>query len=314
MYPISKLMRTVSDTSLSILIMASPSIVSAQTSQNSASTTTAESALPLAVENLITGRGITLLDLSISYSNIERSSVAFGDPLIIQAGPTSFITLPSAVGSREINNDTMVATAGLRHGITSRTEVYIRGSALHTSNRGTLLGQRFSGTESRFADAWFGASHQFADDERGPAVIGFLEVAAVERLRISTHSFRSGLLGFTVYKALDPVVLAGSVAFHYAAPRNDGPNRYNPGDILTIRPSVGFAANERINLTFGFQCMRSTSSRIDGHHTSFNHTSTDIILGAGYGLSGKSSFNFTIQANASGHNGADLRLNWLRPF
>lgn len=78
--------------------------------------------LPLAVEGFMTEKNKTRLDISMAYANVERSSVATGEPIIIQVGPTSFIGLPTAIGERITNSDTLVATVGLRYGLTGRAE------------------------------------------------------------------------------------------------------------------------------------------------------------------------------------------------
>ncbi len=43
-------------------------------------------------------------------------------------------------------------------------------------------------------------------------------------------------------------------------------------------------------------------------------TSTDLILGMGYGQAKNSIINTTLKANISGRGGADLRVNWLYSF
>jgi hypothetical protein len=273
-----------------------------------------ENDLPLAVENIITPRGQLLFDATLSYANVERDGIAVGEPFVIQTDPTSFVTLPPVVGPSEINSDTLVTTFGLRYGIGRRAELYVRASALHANIRGVSFDRRYSSTTTRFADSWIGGSYQFTEDQNGPAIIAFAETALSERLRVNTRSFRSVLFGLTTYKAFDPVVLAASIAYRHNMSRRDGAGRYNPGDFLTIRPTIGFAVNDRVTLTTGFQWTRTTTDRLDGVVRTIERTGTDIVLGTGYGLPNNSSLNFTVETNASGRSGADLRLNWLRPF
>jgi hypothetical protein len=144
-------------------------------------TTPAAAELPLAVENLIAGNGQTLLDLSLAYANSEQTGVSIGAPLQVQTGPASFITLPSAIGPSELNSDIVAATLGLRHGFSRRFEVNARSSMVHSQLRGQDLGGQFARSQTRFADAWLGASYQLREDERGPALLGFAELALAER-------------------------------------------------------------------------------------------------------------------------------------
>lgn len=58
----------------------------------------AQADLPLTVEDLITDKGKLKLDMSLTYANSDRRGVATGEPITIQTGPTSFVTLPTAIG------------------------------------------------------------------------------------------------------------------------------------------------------------------------------------------------------------------------
>ena len=46
----------------------------------------------------------------------------------------------------------------------------------------------------------------------------------------------------------------------------------------------------------------------------FARTSSDLLLGVGYGIAKGGTVNLTFKSNVSGSNGADLRLNWLHTF
>ncbi len=122
------------------------------------------------------------------------------------------------------------------------------------------------------------------------------------------------MLGLTTYKAIDPIVLSLTAGYRFNQTRKDGNNDYTPGNLLLLNPSVAFAANDRTTLTTGFQWTSHQADTYGGKTEGFRRTSTDMLLGVGYGISKESTLNFTFKANASGRNGADLRLNWLHTF
>lgn len=270
--------------------------------------------LPLVVENVLARQGLTLLDFTISYANQEREQVAIGEPILVQIGPTAFVEVPSSINVSERNGDSVIATLALRRGIAQRTELYARTSALHNEVRGSSTAGPIRSSRTGFADAWFGMSYQFREDGTGPAMLGFAEVAVAEKLRVDTRALKSAVVGLTAYKALDPVVLSGSVAYRLNGSRLDGIIRSNPGNVILVAPSIGFAANERVSLTGGFQWRRTGAGRSYLSSTAFSRTQTDLTLGAAYGFERAGTLNLTIVANASGRSGADLRLNWLHPF
>jgi len=73
--------------------------------------------LPLTIEDLITDKGRFKLDLSLTYANAEQRGISVGQPIVVQVGPTSFITIPAWIGERRGNTDALVSTAGLRYGL-----------------------------------------------------------------------------------------------------------------------------------------------------------------------------------------------------
>lgn len=162
--------------------------------------------LPLTVEDLITDKGKVKLDVSLAYANSDRQGVSTGEPITVQTGPTSFITLPTAIGESLGNSDYLVGTLGLRYGLSAKAEIYARGSYLHSSQRHSGVFGTRSSSESRFADAWAGVSYAFRKDEELPGVLGFAEVALAEKHRESSSFLQSALIGLTAYKAIDPVV------------------------------------------------------------------------------------------------------------
>jgi hypothetical protein len=220
--------------------------------------------LPLTVEDLITDKGKFKLDLSLAYANANRQGVFAGEPITVQTGATSFVTLPSLVGESTGNSDTSVATFGLRYGLTSKAEIYARLSGTHSQQRISGAGGLAKSSDSGFADAWAGVNYQFKKDDETPAVLGFAELALREKQRSTSVSFKTTMLGVTAYKAIDPVVFSFTGAYRSSQHRQDGAQAVEPGNLLLLNPSVSFAVNDRVTLTTGVQWTRRTAERIDG--------------------------------------------------
>lgn len=270
--------------------------------------------LPLTVEDLITDKGKVKLDLSVAYANSDRQGVSTGDPITIQTGATSFVTLPTLVGESRGNSDTLVGTLGLRYGLTSKAEVFARTSYLYSSSRSSDVSGFSNSNDSRFTDAWAGINYQFKKDDDTPALLGFAEIALREKHENSSSSFKSALVGLTTYKAIDPVVLSLTTAYRFNQSRKDGEADYKPGNLLLLNPSIAFAVNDRVTLTTGMQWTSRQADKWGGQVQGFRRTSSDLLLGVGYGISKGSTLNLSFKSNVSGSNGADLRLNWLHAF
>jgi len=270
--------------------------------------------LPLTIEDLLTDKGRFKLDASLTYANAEQHGIATGQPIVVQTGPTAFITLPTLLGERSSNTDTLVSTLGLRYGLSDKTEIYARTSHLYTRQRNSTATGDSQLSESRFADAWAGVNYQFKPDDATPALLGFAEIALREKHHSNSASFKSALLGFTTYKAIDPVVFSLTAAYRSNRNRSDGENNYRPGNLLLLHPSVAFAVNERVTLSSGMQWTNMQADTHANEKQGQRHTRTDVLLGVSYGFTASSTININLKANVSGLEGADLRVSWLHQF
>jgi len=270
--------------------------------------------LPLNIEDLIAHKGRFKLDLSVTYANAEQQGISVGQPIVVQTGRTSFVTIPNLIGERRSNTDSLVSSAGVHYGLTGKAEIYARSNHLHIRQRNSAAGNNDQSSASRFADAWAGINYQFKQDNATPALLGFAEIALREKHRVSNSSFNSVVIGFTTYTAVDPVVFSLTGMYRISRSRKDGDEDYQPGNLLMFSPSVSFAVNERVTLITGFQWSNLHASRFDGEELGQRHTRTDLLLGLSYGFSAQSIMNVNLKSNVSGRNGADLRASWLRQF
>jgi len=270
--------------------------------------------LPLIIEDLTTDKGRFKFEFSLTYANAEQQGVSMGQPIVVQVGETSFITIPTLIGEHNGNTDSLISTLGLRYGLTDKVELYSRASHLHIRQRNTDAAGDSKSSESRFADAWGGINYQFKQDDETPALLGFAEIALREKHRFSSASLKSSMFGLTTYRAIDPVVFSFTGAYRLSLARKDGGVDYNPGNLLLFNPTVGFAVNERVTMSTGLQWMNRAADSRNGRAQGLRHTQTDLQLGVSYGLSDQGTVNINIKANVSGQDGADLRLSWLRQF
>ena len=267
--------------------------------------------LPLTIEDLITDKGKVKLDLSLAYANADRHGISTGDPIIVQTGPTSFIMLPTQIGERIGNSDTAVATFGMRYGLSAKAEVYTRMSGTWSTLRTSGVNGNSTNTEYGFADAWAGINYQFKNDDDHPALLGFVEISLREKHTYSSASFKSAMLGFTTYKAIDPIVLSLTTAYRFNQTRRNGLQDYQPGNLLLLNPSIGFAVNDRVTLTTGMQWVHRQADQFNHQSQGVDRTTTELLLGVGYGFDKNNILNTTLKSNVSGRNGSELRTSWL---
>jgi hypothetical protein len=232
-------------------------------------------------------------------------------PIIVQTGPTSFIMLPTQIGERIGNSDTAVATFGMRYGLSAKAEVYTRMSGTWSTLRTSGVNGNSTNTEYGFADAWAGINYQFKNDDDHPALLGFVEISLREKHTYSSASFKSAMLGFTTYKAIDPIVLSLTTAYRFNQTRRNGLQDYQPGNLLLLNPSIGFAVNDRVTLTTGMQWVHRQADQFNHQSQGVDRTTTELLLGVGYGFDKNNILNTTLKSNVSGRNGSELRTSWL---
>lgn len=228
----------------------------------------------------------------------------------------SYVVLPTVAGESLDNRDTLIASAGLRYGLTAKTELYTRISGLSSWQRESEVSRTSSSnsSRSRFADAKAGVNYQFKDENRTPALSGFAELTLSEKQRYSRASVKSAMFGLTTWQATDPVVFSFTGAYSVNLPRNDGGQRYRPGNLLLLHPAVAFAVNDRVTLSGGVQWTWREADQRAGFYSDINRSNTDLLLSVGYGLTRGNIINSTFKLNAAGDGGAQLWLNWLYTF
>lgn len=163
--------------------------------------------MPLSLEELLTDKGKLPLETSLNYTNTENEQTRLVAPIYIQTGANSYIAIPTSLQRGSRNSDIIVGTAGLRYGITGKTEIYGNASYLWRSDR-TFADTAHSSRNKNFSDLSAGISHTFMHDGKNPALIGFAEATLYEKSYGKASSGKSWLLGATTYKAIDPVVLS----------------------------------------------------------------------------------------------------------
>lgn len=118
----------------------------------------------------------------------------------------------------------------------------------------------------------------------------------------------NGLVGFTTYRAIDPIVLAFTAAYRWHAQRQLDNGTHNPGDLLLLNPSVSFAVNHEVTLSSGLHWRWQRADQSNDIDQGLRTTRTSLNLGLGYAWSQRLTLNFNSRANISGRDGADLDL------
>lgn len=253
--------------------------------------------LPLTVEGLLTDQNRWRAELGINYANAEQRGLSTGQPIMVQVGPAQFVAVPTQFGASRINSDTLVISPGLRYGMSEKTELYGRMSWLSDSARIQNVNGVVSQSSNRFDSLWLGINRQLIEEGKSPALLGFIEAAAVEKTRLPglnigrNFSGRSWLIGGTTYRAIDPIVLSFTAAYRINIARTIDAQRYAPGNYLLLNPAMSFAVNSDITLSAGVQWRNMQADVLNAQAQGLSRTSTDFNLGLAWLWDERSTLN-----------------------
>lgn len=269
--------------------------------------------LPLTVEDLLTEQRRFRLDFGLNYINTDKNSTHARFEWV-QVGAESFILLPTTVSDRRRNGDVLAVTLGARYGVTADTELYSRVTGVAESVRMAGDSGAISRSDQRFGQWVLGVNHRFSDDDDTPALLAFAEFSVAENVAAAGADIvhgRTGQLGLTAYRSIDPVVLSLTAGYRYAGSRDVDGRRVDPGDLLFINPGLGFAINNEVTATGGVRFKFQGEERVAGRSVGMRTSQTGLEFGLGYAASEHLTLNFKILANVSGQDGAQSSLDFV---
>ncbi len=160
-----------------------------------------------------------------------------------------------------------------------------------------------------------GLNYRFVDEGARPALIGFADIALLENTASSgTHfqSAKSGTLGFTTYRVLDPVVLSLTAGYAANFERAAKGGRIDPSDTLFLNPSIAFAVNNELTLTGGFGINFSGDDRVNGARQDNRSTNADLQFGLAYAWDENTTLRADTRTETLGNNNVTLGITLTR--
>ena len=250
--------------------------------------------------------------MGLTYANHKQINASTNDPVLVQISPTQFISVPSQIGDSESYSDTTILSLSGKYGFNTRTELYSRTTGLVTQNRQSAFGKNQYQSDSYVSDMWLGINHVFVQEGENPAFVAFAELPVYESGITKSSSLKALLVGFTSYRVTDPIIFSVTSAYktHLSRKQEDG-SSHKPSSYFLLAPSVGFAVNADVTLNMGWQWRNVSAAQQQGQTIGLRQTVTDLTMGAGWGISKKSTLMFNVKTNISGGGSSELGINWV---
>ena len=238
--------------------------------------------LPLMIDDLLTPEASLRFELGVGYANQNREYY---------------------------NQDAFALQLGIRYGVLANTELYGQ-----LTGRGSHLRQRFSsssGWQLQGRHLTLGVNHRFSPDTDTPALLGFLDVLAVENIRASgapklIHA-RTWRVGVSTYRSIDPVVLSLTAVYRYAGSRRVSGKKIDPGDLVSLAPSLSFAINDAVSVSGGLDFSYLGKS---AELFSIPTTQTGLTLGVSTVISRRLVAHLAVYTEISGETGSQVNLQF----
>jgi len=240
--------------------------------------------LPLMIDDLLTPEESLRFELGVGYANQNRGYD---------------------------NQDAFAVQLGIRYGVLANTELYGKLTGRGSQLRQPLLRPRNSGWRLQGRHLTLGVNHRFSPDTDTPALLGFLDVLAVENIRASGAPkliyARTWQAGVSTYRSIDPVVLSLTAVYRYAGSRRVDGKKIDPGDLISIAPNLSFAINDVVSVSGGLDFSYLGKS---AEPFSIPTTQTGLTLGVSTVISRHLVAHLAMYTDISGGGGSQVNLQF----
>lgn len=277
----------------------------------------AHAELPLKIENPITEPGQWKLETGLTYRHTHRSQITIGKPLFVVTESNQVISIPTDVHQEQINQNTLMPSIGLRYGLTPKVELYGKTawSMQHTRHSHDLESKITQ--HHRFENVWLGINYHLIDHSE-VNVLGFMESTLAEQRKSMVYG-KTAVLGTTLYRSMDPLVLSLTTTYQHYFKDHQDLNHSRISHALMLNPQVAFAANDQITLSSGltwrylninhcYPVRRHTVNQVS-LSDQLNSTAIGLNLGLAYSYSPQTTLLLRNHVDLTGRGGAEIGVS-----
>ncbi|MFD1199990.1 hypothetical protein ACFQ3K_17000 [Brucella gallinifaecis] len=266
----------------------------------------------LKVDEFSPSAGRLSINYGMNYTSQDKSGY-IPNFLYTFAGDGTLVYIPTIQATQD-RTDTATANFGVRYNVASRFNLsaQINGGYRYERNTSPENGLHNSSSFD-FNSLTIGTDFHLLRLPRG-AINAFLSVGAVEKTRDSFvygKSFNGGLTG---YWTVDPIILSTTVAYSKFMDRKSDNTTINPGDAISVSPSVGFAVNPDMNLSWGMTFAFKDAVKVNENKRNAWQMLSTVNLGLGYRIDENKLLNVTGRAGVGGNSAAQFGMNVSQRF
>lgn len=267
----------------------------------------------LKVDDFSPSRGKWSINTGLSYQATDRGG--YIPSLFFVTGPGGAVVAVPSISESTDRSDRLTLSFGARYAATDRVNLSatIVGSVASVRTT-TDPNVSVRNTEANLDALNLGLDFRFISGPSRSNVTGFVSVAAVEEQDDGFVHGRSVSTGLTFSRVVDPLILSASVVYNHFSEREGPDGAFDPGNVVTFTPTIGFAVNPDINISWGMGISYREGNRIEGRPGGDSDVLSTLNLGLSYRLSQDSLLTVNGRAGVGGNDAVELSLGLSRRF
>lgn len=266
--------------------------------------------LPLTVDDILADKNRFKLDTELSYFNQQKTSAVAQGFNSVDLGGGRTVYLPN-IGESNTNTDSLIASFGMRYGVSDRLEMGIKANGVYRNDRHQNGADLSKSSDTSLNDVSLATQYQIIKNHKTlPDGLMFGELSLYDNTQgLKNKSGSSALVGLSVYTVNDPIVLSLTGTYQHQTKRElQNGDRIHLGDTAMLNGTVGFVVNPDITLTGGVSVRHKWADKNDFGNIENNQTQTSLNLGLAYALSARSNLTANVRTPISGASGSTVSV------
>jgi hypothetical protein len=242
--------------------------------------------LTLIVEDEIPEAKHFILDVGLDFINASKVSAISSGVTSLQIGPNEFTLVSGPVSEQKSTFDQVFLSTGLRYGLSDDMQLQARISGFYSHTETIESSGITSNSGSGFSNLTLGLTRRLIRDKGNKGLLAFGSFSLAQRATIGDKTKnlygRSFSLGVSGYTSIDPIVLSLNLSTNFNLKQRIADDKLQPGHNFVIAPTINFAVNDQITLSWGTQWLRQGSMYLNDKKVAISQTQTSMNFGLGY--------------------------------
>lgn len=261
------------------------------------------------IEDFSPNEGRYSIQAGMGYRTSDTQGASFST-VTLPLGHDVALQIPE-IGLRESKEDVMFFRVGGRYAISDRLNIHVSTKADVRRQAVKVNGEWEERHDSGWRQINAGVDYRLTAPYQQPYVVGFADVAVIEREREGMSFGESAIVGVSSHWAYDPAILSITGTYSNFSREEVEGGRHGLEEVVGAAMSFGLAINPEINFRVGMSHAFGVRDRKDRGDTPWSSSSA-LNFGYTHRLSKEWMMTVTAEAGVAGNDSAAtyMGLTW----